>query len=192
MSLLEALIAALLFALSAGASLQIWSQLSMGVIQEERQQQLTDQLDAELAAVEASLRLQSRQQLQPPPCGDTAAALHAQLSERPSAAGIQRQLTVLQADEALLLDLAVDGLPLRRQRLYLPAALGLCSPIPTAPPPAAPVPTGPASTGPVAQAAAAADPLATEPLTAEPGGEEPLTEKTLAEKTRKPAPQANG
>lgn len=127
MSLMEVVIAAVLFTFSAGSSLQIWSQLSLGVMQQERHQQLADQLDAELAALDASLRLQSRQLLQPPPCGNSAAALRSQLSARPLAAGLQRQLTVLEGDEALLLDLAIDGLPIRRQRLYLPAALGLCS-----------------------------------------------------------------
>lgn len=162
MSLLEGLIAALLFALSAGASLQIWSQLSVGVIQEEQQQQLADRLDAEVAAIDASLRLQSRQQLQPPPCGATVAALHDQLSTRPLAAGIQRQLTVLHADEALLLDLAVDGLRLRRQRLYMPAALGLCSPIPSAPLPVAPAATEPLAGGAAAPGAVAGQPRGTE------------------------------
>lgn len=127
MTLIEVLMAALLFSLSAGSSVQIWNQLSLGVMQEERHQQLADRLDAELAAVDASLRLQSRQLLQPPPCGNTAAALHSQLAARPLAAGLQRQLRVLEGEETLLLDLAVDGLPIRRQRLYLPAALGLCS-----------------------------------------------------------------
>lgn len=127
MTLLEGLIATLLFSFSAGSSLQIWSRLSAGVMQEERRQQLADRLDAELAAVDASLRLQSRQLLQLPPCGNSAAALHSQLAARPLAAGVRRQLSVLEGEEALLLDLAVDGLPIRRQRLYLPAALGLCS-----------------------------------------------------------------
>lgn len=133
MSLIEVLIAALLFSLSASASLQIWSQLCQGVIQEERHQQLADRLDTELAALDASLRLQGRQLLQPPPCGNTGAALHSQLSARPLGAGIQRQLSISAGgsgptgDEALLLELAVDGLPIRRQRLYVPAALGLCS-----------------------------------------------------------------
>lgn len=127
MNLIEVLMAALLFSLSAGSSLQIWSQLSQGVMREERHQQLADRLDAELAAVDASLRLQSRQLQQPPPCGNTATALHSQLASRPLAAGMRRQLSLLEGQEGLLLDLAVEGLPIRRQRLYLPAALGLCS-----------------------------------------------------------------
>jgi hypothetical protein len=165
MSLIEGLIAALLFSLSAGSSLQIWSQLSLGVMQEERHQQLADRLDAELAAIDASLRLQSRQLLQPPPCGNTAAALQALLAGRPLAAGIQRQLTVLQAEESVLLNLTVEGLPIRRQRLYLPAALGLCSAT------AAPVPTPPLPTLPLAAEPVSAEPVLVAPVSAAPPAE---------------------
>lgn len=134
MSLIEVLMAALLFSLSAGSSLRIWSLISMGAMQEERRQVLADRLDGELAGLEAMLRLQSRQALQPPPCGHAAASLQALLSARPSAEGVQRRLTLLPADDGLVLELAIEGLPLRRQRLLLPAALGLCqsSPVPSA------------------------------------------------------------
>lgn len=140
MNLMEVLIAALLFALSAGSSLRIWSLVSMGVMQEERQQQLADRLDGELAALEASLRLHSRQTLEPPPCGNSADSLRTLLSSRPSSAGVQRQLSLLPSQDGLLLELAIEGLPVRRQRLLLPAALGLCQPLPSATAaPAAPI-----------------------------------------------------
>lgn len=126
MNLIEVLMAALLVSLSAGSSLRIWSLIAMGVTQEERRQLLADRLEGELAALEASLRLQSRQSPQPPPCGNSAATLQTLLSSRPSAEGVERRLTLLPADDGLLLELAIDGLPLRRQRLLLPAALGLC------------------------------------------------------------------
>jgi len=128
MNRLEVLIAALLFALSAGSSLRILSQTSLGVVQEERRQLLRERLDGELAALEAGLRLLARQTPQPPPCGNTAASLRAQLSSRPSVEGVWRQLSLLPAQDGLLLELAIEGLPLRRQRLVLPAALGLCQP----------------------------------------------------------------
>ncbi len=133
MNLMEVLSAALLFSLSAGSSLQIWSLISIGVMQEERRQQLADRLDGDLAALEASLRLHSRQMLQPPPCGSSAASLRTLLSSHPSSAGVQRQLTLLPTQDGLLVELAIEGLPVRRQRLVLPAALGLCQPLPAAP-----------------------------------------------------------
>lgn len=138
MSLSEVLMAALLFSLSAGSSLRIWSQIAVGVMQEERRQQLADRLDGELAALEASLRLQSLQRLPPPPCGNSAASLRTLLSSRPSSEGVERQLSLLPAQDGLLLELAIDGLPVRRQRLVLPAALGLCQ---TAAPTPTPTPT---------------------------------------------------
>jgi hypothetical protein len=137
-NLIEVLLAALLFSLSAGSSLRIWSLIAMGVTQEERRQLLADRLEGELAALEASLRLQSRQTLEPPPCGNSATTLQTLLSSRPSSAGVERRLTLLPADDGLLLELAIEGLPHRRQRLLLPAALGLCqSPGGTAHAPAA-------------------------------------------------------
>ena len=126
MNLIEVLLAALLFSLSAGSSLQIWSLVAMGVTQEERRQRLADRLEGELAALEASLRLQSRQTLQAPPCGNSATTLQTMLSSRPSSQGVERRLTLLPAEDGLLLELAIEGLPHRRQRLLLPAALGLC------------------------------------------------------------------
>lgn len=138
MNLIEVLMAALLFSLSAGSSLRIWSLISMAVMQEERRQLLADRLDSELAALEASLRLQSRQTLQPPPCGNTASVLQTRLSSRPSTEGVLRRLTVLPAEDGLLLELSIQDLPVRRQRLVLPVALGLCqstSATPTVPGP---------------------------------------------------------
>lgn len=133
MNLIEVLLAALLFSLSAGSSLRIWSLMAMGVLQDERHQHLADQLDGELAALEASLRLQARQAPQPPPCGNTSTSLQTLLSARPSPQGVQRRLTRLSAGDGLLVELAIEGLPLRRQRLVLPAALGLCQHAPTIP-----------------------------------------------------------
>jgi hypothetical protein len=132
-NLTEVLLAALLFSLSAGSSLRIWSLITVGVMQEERRQLLADRLDGELASLEASLRLHSRQSLQPPPCGNAATSLQTLLSSRPSGEGVQRRVTVLHADDGLLLELAIEGLPVRRQRLVLPAALGLCQSTPPTP-----------------------------------------------------------
>jgi hypothetical protein len=133
-NLIEVLMATLLFSVSAGSSLQIWSLISVGMVQEERRQVLADRLESELAALEATLRLQSRQALQPPPCGNAATSVQALLSSRPSAEGVQRRLTLLPANDGLVLELAIEGLPVRRQRLLLPAALGLCQspPVPAA------------------------------------------------------------
>lgn len=172
MSLIEALIAGLLFTISAGSSLQIWSQLCLGVLQEERHQQLADRLEAELAALDASLRLRSRQTLQQPPCGNSATTLQTLLGSRPSAEGVERRLTPLPADDGVLLELTIEGLPLRRQRLYLPAALGLCSP-------AAPTPTPVPVPVPTVQ-------IGGEPLASEPAPQAPQSEPALQ------APQSDG
>ncbi|MFM7314635.1 MAG: type II secretion system protein J [Cyanobium sp.] len=126
MSLMEVMVAALLFSMSAVSSLQIWSQVTMGVLQEERRQQLLERLDAELAAVEASLRQQKHLGLPEPICGTAADAMKTLLAARPAGDGVERQLIVLREEDSLLVEMAIEGLPIRRQRLYQPAALGLC------------------------------------------------------------------
>lgn len=128
MNLVEVVLAGVLFTVSAGSSLQIWSLVSLGVVQEERRQQLADRLEEELVGQEALLRLQGRRMLPAPTCGASAAALQALLAARTPGAGVQRQLRLLPQEDGLLVELTAEGLPLRRQRLYLPAALGLCVP----------------------------------------------------------------
>jgi hypothetical protein len=145
MNLIEVLVASLLVSLSAVSSLGIWSQITLGVVQEERRQLLSERLEAELATLDANLRIQ-RRGLTTATCGASAAALQTSLAAQPVAAGVERRLKVLPGEDGVLLELSIEGLPLRRRRLYLPAALGLCD----APQPAAAAATTPATT-PVAQ-----------------------------------------
>lgn len=130
MNLAEVLIAAVLFTLSAGSSLQIWSLISLAAVEEERRQQLADRLDGELAGLDAWLRLQAQQAVAHPPCGQSAGSLQTLLVSRAPSAGVQRQTSLLAGSDGVLLELAIEGLPLRRRRLVLPAALGLCTPAP--------------------------------------------------------------
>lgn len=128
MNLVEVVLAGVLFTVSAGSSLQIWSLVSLGVAQEERRQQLADRLEGELVGLEALLRSQARRMLPVPTCGASAATLQALLAARTPAVGVQRQLRLLPEEDGLLVELTAEGFPLRRQRLYVPAALGLCVP----------------------------------------------------------------
>ena len=140
MNLLEVLMAAVLFVLSAGSSLQIWNLISSGEMQHQQRQRLADRLDVELAAVEGLLRQQARQVQALPACGQGAAPLALLIGTRPVHEGIVRRITPLDLEDGLLLELAVEGSPLRRRRLYRPAALGLCLP---ASPPLTPAPARP-------------------------------------------------
>ncbi|MFM7087281.1 MAG: hypothetical protein ACKOXO_09880 [Cyanobium sp.] len=142
MNLVDVLMAGLVFSIGAGSSLQIWSLVSVGVLQQEQRQQQADRLEEELAALEAVLRLQSRRTTPiaagelPQRCQVAAAALHTWLVSRPLGAGVERRLTMLPDGEGVLLELAHTAGTWQRQRLYHPAAHGLC-------PPAAPRPAEP-------------------------------------------------
>ena len=126
MNLIELMVASSLVSVCALASLGLCSQISLAVLQEERRQHLADRLEGELAALEATLRLQSQRSARPSTCDIAAAELQALLASRPPGSGVQRRLQRLEREDGLLLELAIEGLPIRRQRLYMPAALGLC------------------------------------------------------------------
>lgn len=128
MNLMEVVMAALVFSVSAGSSLQIWTLMSAGVLQQEQRQRLADRLDGELAALEAMVRLQSRRQGTPVACEAGAAALRQWLLTRPLGDGVVRQVSPLPQEDGVLLQLTIAGSPGRRQRLFHPAALGLCLP----------------------------------------------------------------
>lgn len=132
MNLMEVMVATLLFSVSAGSSMRIWSLISSGEAQQRQSQEQAQRLESELASVEAQLRLEAQQATALPVCGQGAAHLVALLTSRPSRPGVLRQITRLDLEDGVLLQLAGEGSPLRRQRLYRPAALGLCTPSPTA------------------------------------------------------------
>jgi hypothetical protein len=135
MSLTEVLVASCLLLGCLSGSLQLWSfAVGMGG-SEERRQLLRERVEAELVGSEARLRLHSRAL---PPSGDCLAqgrSLQAALAAYPLPEGLRRQLRL--QDEGPLLEVNVDaeGLGEPRQRLWSPAAFGLCV---MANPPAAP------------------------------------------------------
>jgi hypothetical protein len=137
MSLTEVLVAACLLLGALSGSLQLWAfAVAMGS-DEERRQLLRERVEAELISSEARLRLRSRAL---PPSGDCLAqarSLQAALAAYPRPEGLRRELRL--QDEGPLLEVSVDaeGLGEPRQRLWSPAAFGLCA---TADPPATPEP----------------------------------------------------
>jgi hypothetical protein len=137
MSLTEVLVASCLLLGCLSGSLQLWAfAVGMGS-SEERRQLLRERVEAELISSEARLRLHSRAL---PPAGDCLAqgrSLQAALADYPMPEGLRRQLRL--QDEGPLLEVSVDaeGLGEQRQRLWSPAAFGLCA---TAASPAVPEP----------------------------------------------------
>ena len=125
MSLLEVLIGSTVFAAAAGSSLQLWALAGAAAVAEERQQQRMEQAEAALLRAETALRLL------PPGGGDCSTAtsqLLQVLAAAPLAPGLVRQLEASATGDGVVLRLVVEGEATPRQRLYVPAVLGLCGP----------------------------------------------------------------
>jgi hypothetical protein len=125
-NLMEATVSALLFCGSAVSSLQIWSLALVSTEAAERRQLAFDRLDAALVASEARLRGLSRQGTGAFSCGSAAGELHRWLQQEQPGPGLRRELTLQPSGEAVLLQLAADGVETPRRRLYRPEVLGLC------------------------------------------------------------------
>jgi hypothetical protein len=136
MSLLENVVAALLFSAVAGVSLGIWSLGLSAEAQRAERERSGDRIDADLTALEVRLRAGAAAL---PPAGDCASAsqqLGALADQQPPASGLWRQLRVTAPDPGLEVTVGLsDGGPgsagqssgaAPRQRWFSPAALGLC------------------------------------------------------------------
>jgi hypothetical protein len=133
MSLLEVVTGMVLFVMAAGSSLQLWALASAAAQEQDRRQQRLEQLEA------AVLRAERSPSSLAPSHGDCAAAaqrLMNTLAAQPLAAGLERRLARSPAGDGVVLSLTAAGDPEPRQRLYMPAALGLCgAPLVTVPVP---------------------------------------------------------
>ncbi|MCT0207767.1 hypothetical protein [Synechococcus sp. CS-1332] len=126
MSLLELLIGSTVFAAAASSSLQLWALAGAAAVAEERQQQRMEQAEAALVRAETALRRLA------PGGGDctTAASQVLQvLAADPLAQGLARVLEPSASGDGVVLRLVVQGEATPRQRLYVPAVLGLCGPV---------------------------------------------------------------
>ncbi len=126
MTLTETVVASLVFSLTAAASVHLLNLVSVSVLDLERRQQRLDQLEAGLVASESLLRSESRQMAPVGDCSQAAARLLAILQSSSPKSGWSRDLSLTASGEMLQLRLAVAGLAQTRQRIYHPAAFGLC------------------------------------------------------------------
>lgn len=138
MTLKETVTASLVFSLAAAASLQLLDRVSASVLELERRQQRSDLLEAEMVAFESVLRSEVRQTTPMATCELAAGRwLLVLQATTPAAPELRKELSLVPSGDALQLRLAVEGLTQTRQRIYHPAAFGLC------PPPSSPeVPLG--------------------------------------------------
>ncbi len=127
MSLLELLIGSTVFASAAGASLQLWALAGAAAVAEERQQQRMELAEAALVRAESALRRLAPGGVD---CTTAASQVLQVLAADPLAPGLVRHLETSTSGDGVVLRLVVDGEAEPRQRLYVPAVLGLCGPAP--------------------------------------------------------------
>jgi hypothetical protein len=127
MTMAEVTLAALILMGAASASLQIWS-ISMAEINSAQRRQLAlNRVDGELILLQE--QWQQLAQLGPlaPSCRAASEQLLAALQRMPQSSGLDRELTLLTAEEGLLVTLRDQNEPrARRDQLVKPAALHLC------------------------------------------------------------------
>lgn len=130
MNLVEVITAGLLFTLAASASLQLWSLAASGSVHDSDRQLQIDRLDAELVGLQGRLRRLARQGVMPSGCPEAVAAMAGDLATAPSLEGVERQLQPTADGRLLLVRVSLPAAAFSRQRLYSPAALGLCPALP--------------------------------------------------------------
>lgn len=124
MNLLELMIGSTLLAMAAGSSLQLWALAGAAAVVQERHQERMEQAEVVLARAETALR-------RLPPgsgdCGTATSRVWQLLDAEPLAPGVERQLETSATGDGVVLRLVVAGAAEPRQRLYVPAVLGLCA-----------------------------------------------------------------
>jgi len=126
MNLVEVMIASLIVVASSAGSLQVWTQMMQSIRQQDQLQRVSDQLDAELVSIEATLRRLRLSMAGPPVCGQSAPILQGLLASSSQTSEIVREVSLVPSDDVVQVVLSAEGHPWKRQRLIRPAALGLC------------------------------------------------------------------
>lgn len=123
MNLVEVIVAGAVFALAVGASAQIWAAAATATQQGEWRQ-------SQLEAMERDrLQLQAAWSSQPPlqTCGAALQQMQGLALQRPTAAGWSRRVALSPEGDLLEVQWSSSDGVLLRQRLYAPAAVGLCA-----------------------------------------------------------------
>lgn len=133
MNIADVLIGSLVFSLASGSSLQLTAGMGRSLVAQRADQERMERIEAELLAADQRLR-QAAAQLSgaDASCADPAglmvaliqASLQAPLGE-PLPAGMERHLEVV-SPQQVRLSFSGAGTAVSRQRLFTPAAYGLC------------------------------------------------------------------
>ena len=130
MNLIEVVVAAALFLGACSGAAQMGASSAQAMTKGRQQGQQLEQIEAQFLAAAALLRQVEPSSDRNLTCDAAAQLLQSQLAASlpPVEAGVVRQLSLVPGSIHLQLTLAGEG-GLRRQRLYSPAAAGLCGPV---------------------------------------------------------------
>jgi len=126
MTLLESVVASLLFASVATASLGIWSLGLTAEASRAAKERSLDRIDAELNAVDLRLRTAGTAATPGGDCSTAQQTLVAAVESVPAAEGVVRQVAADGGGEGVWVSVAAEGRPADRRRWFSPAALGMC------------------------------------------------------------------
>ena len=139
MNFADVLIGSLVFTLASGSSLQLTAGMGRSLLAQRADRERSERIELELLAADQRLR-QGAAQLSSsdPACADPAglmvALIQASLTpapltpaseQQPRPAGLERQLEVV-SPQQVRLSFSGAGTAVSRQRLFTPAAYGLC------------------------------------------------------------------
>lgn len=139
MNFADVLIGSLVFSLASGSSLQLTAGMGRTLVAQRSDRERSERIELELLATDQRLRQGAAQiASSDPACADPAALLLSLIeaqpqgtSSEPLPAGLERRLE-LAGPQQVRLGFLGAAAATSRQRLFTPAAYGLCSPVPAA------------------------------------------------------------
>lgn len=128
MNLIEVLVAAVVASIAVSGSAMVLAMVLRWSVQAEQRQVLHERQEAALLVAESTVRDAAAAAPRPGNCAEAARALEMALAASGAGLGLSRPGT----GEAVLVTAAGEGGQPERQRLFRPAALALCGPLPAA------------------------------------------------------------
>ncbi|MGB7564475.1 MAG: hypothetical protein WBM08_06945 [Prochlorococcaceae cyanobacterium] len=137
MNIADVLIGSLVFTLASGSSLDLTARMGRSLIAQRQDKERMERIDLELLAAEQALRQAAAQApfadaVCTDPTGYLVTVLSSSTSGPPLPPGLERRVEVA-GERQVRLILRGGGEALDRQRLFTPAAYGLCQGLPAAP-----------------------------------------------------------
>ncbi|MBV2351504.1 hypothetical protein KUL97_07260 [Synechococcus sp. HK05] len=125
MQLVEVMVAASVFAMATGSSVQLWSRAALGSQQVEMQQQQAERVELDRLQLQARWQAELR-----PSCSVSPAQLITVAERVPVPPQLRREVVPVDQGAALQVRWWLEASPANaRERLFTAAGLGLCDPV---------------------------------------------------------------